>query len=75
MSNKSETNDDTHYKETAKTLLFSKEKHNFFYARHELMKMHNAFVLPRFNYCPTVWSDGPSSVMIGYRSYKGELRK
>ena len=34
-----------------------------FVPRHTLIKMYNAFVLPHFNYCSTMWNDRSCSVI------------
>ena len=34
-----------------------------FVPRHTLIKMYNAFVLPHFNYCSTIWNDGSCTII------------
>jgi hypothetical protein len=34
-----------------------------FVSRHTLIKMYNAFVLPHFNYCSTIWNDGSCTII------------
>ena len=34
-----------------------------FVPRHTLIKMYNAFVLPHFNYCSTIWNDGSGTII------------
>jgi hypothetical protein len=34
-----------------------------FVLRHTLIKMYNAFLLPQFNYCSTIWNDGSCTII------------
>jgi hypothetical protein len=41
-----------------------------FVPEHILNKMYNAFVIPNFYYCSTVWNDGYKSKLTNYLNFK-----
>jgi hypothetical protein len=53
---------DAQCKQISKNIALLKRA-RLFVPRHILINMYNAFVLPHFNYCSTVWNDGSCTII------------